>query len=653
MCLFVAVGFFAALLWARNRDPFTRMEFSLRTPHAGKTEGMVVLPKPAARFPVVVFLHGSGGSVPASGKILRQFAELGCAAVAIEYSQTNQLHFNEQLLALNQYLKGRKWAQSNAVAWVGFSLGAQRSLSFLLTHPEVQPQLYVRVAGGLVEELKDKPLTPSLSPSGGERVASSRERGVRSETPPSTLNLPSRRSPAKADQPSTIQCPILLIHGEGDEVFPVADCEKLGALMQTNGVKVETRILPGLPHAFGEDKAVVMRAVVEYCATHLPLADYAAALPGCNLTSAETERFNAAMSRAGSNRRQLWKAVTSTREPERRTTMMLIGGMEDHDLAHISARHLEETVNVAWKARRSYPWCRDTPLDVFEKFTASPRVFDEPLERVQLDYQRKLRPVVKYCRTMADVCDTVGRWERLRAVWKSFPGAEDPIPSEVLANGGGDCQHLISLFISLARPVGVAARPVTTTWPILGSGHYWAEIWDVDRQSWHGFDGSAAERPFDYDWMMRVPKAATHAATGERGGWNARRENRWDAYTNTVGLFYPSGTVRVKVLERNAPKVGQRVNVEVWVEGRMAQMTSARTDERGEARFTLGQSARSPYRFVLAGKESADWEWLAVQAGRHYEITLHPEQGKPFDPATEPPALGFPAWINPNSSRSR
>ena len=82
-------------------------------------------------------------------------------------------------------------------------------------------------------------------------------------------------------------------------------------------------------------------------------------------------------------------------------------------------------------------------------------------------------------------------------------------------------------------------------------------------------------------------------------------------------------------------------------------MTSARTGEGGEASFTLGQSARSPYRFVLAGSEPSDWQWLAVQAGQHYEVTLHSERGKPFDPATEPPALGFPAWINPNSSESR
>src|SRR5581483_2016998 len=116
------------MLWAKSDDPFRRIEFTLKTPSHGKVRGMAVLPKPVRRCPVVVYMHGSGGSLLACGTELRQFAELGMASVGLEYTQTNRAAFEEQFLALSQYLRHQPWAMSNAVAWAGFSLGAQNTL---------------------------------------------------------------------------------------------------------------------------------------------------------------------------------------------------------------------------------------------------------------------------------------------------------------------------------------------------------------------------------------------------------------------------------------------------------------------------------------------------------------------------------------------
>jgi hypothetical protein len=57
--------------------------------------------------------------------------------------------------------------------------------------------------------------------------------------------------------------------------------------------------------------------------------------------------------------------------------MTVIGGLEDYDLAHITAAQLREQVQSAWQARRAYPWCRDTPLDVFERFVANRRIYED------------------------------------------------------------------------------------------------------------------------------------------------------------------------------------------------------------------------------------------------------------------------------------
>ena len=240
--LLLLVGFMAAIMWAKASDPFQRVEFTLKTVSGGKVKGIAVLPKPIGKHPVVIYLQGAGGSLLGSGNELRQVAELGLAAVGLEYDQTNQSRFDEQFIALHQYLQQQSWAQSNATAWVGFSLGAQRTLSFALRHPEYQPQLLVRRAGGWVGELGEKLEIQNVK----------FENGV-------LPSLPSTTNP----QPSTlIKCPVLLIDGERDKVFPVADCKRLAEQVRANGTSVEVRLFPESGHGFGEDSGPVVRALL-------------------------------------------------------------------------------------------------------------------------------------------------------------------------------------------------------------------------------------------------------------------------------------------------------------------------------------------------------------------------------------------------------
>ena len=139
----------AAMLWAKARDPFERIDFTVGK-GPGRVQGITVLPKPVARHPTVIYLYGSGGNLVGSGRELRQLAELGLAAVGIEYNQTNQAAFDEQFRAVNAYVARQPWALEGTTAWMGFSLGAQRTLAFSVKHPELQPKLLVRLAGGWV-----------------------------------------------------------------------------------------------------------------------------------------------------------------------------------------------------------------------------------------------------------------------------------------------------------------------------------------------------------------------------------------------------------------------------------------------------------------------------------------------------------------------
>ncbi len=249
----LALLFFGDMFWAKERDPFQRIWFTVKTANFGKVECIAVLPKTASKpLPVILYLHGSGGSMLGSGNDLRQMAEMGLAAVGMEYSQTNEAAFAEQFIALNQYLARHTWADPNKIAWVGYSLGAQRQLSFAWEHPELRPRLLARLAGGWVPELEAPAhRNPAI------------EHSTASAPHPGPLPSAERVAAAPsvfASQPSKV----LLIHGEKDDVFSVAEARRVASALRTNEFPVDLRTMAGQAHSLAPNQEVLFRGIGEY-----------------------------------------------------------------------------------------------------------------------------------------------------------------------------------------------------------------------------------------------------------------------------------------------------------------------------------------------------------------------------------------------------
>lgn len=225
--IFALLLFLGALLWAKSQDPFSRKWFTLETPNHHSFRCVAVLPKLLRQYPVMVYAHWHGGDLMKDGNDLRQMAELGLAAVSLEYDQTNETVFDAQFHELLHYLSQQNWANTNAIAWIGESQGAIFILHFVLQHPELQPRLLVLLSGT----------------------------GVQDDDRKSELGM--------------LHCRILLVHGEEDEMFPLANTEQLAAELRTNDMPVELKVMPGLPHTLNPENAVIFRAAGEYALTHL------------------------------------------------------------------------------------------------------------------------------------------------------------------------------------------------------------------------------------------------------------------------------------------------------------------------------------------------------------------------------------------------
>lgn len=224
-----------ALAWATSRQSLRTENFTIPSLNGSAKSGVVVRPAADQRFPVVMYLHGSGDSLERSTGTLRQLAELGLAAVCLDYTQTNAGRFATEFDGGLAWVGRQSWADTNRVAWVGFSLGAQRILSYVCAHPEVTPPLLIRLAGGPVPELERE--TPKL-------------RGR-----------------------------VWMVHGEHDETFRVSDVEEVRKKLVAAGMSVELTVLPGQGHTFGENRPLILRGVAERCAEELKGARKGAAAP--------------------------------------------------------------------------------------------------------------------------------------------------------------------------------------------------------------------------------------------------------------------------------------------------------------------------------------------------------------------------------------
>lgn len=213
--------FLGALFWAKEQDEVSRQWFALKGTNHNSFKCVAVLRKPMRKYPVIIYAHGWNGNLMNDGNDLR------LSVVSIEYDQTNEAAFEPQFETLLRYLGQKSWVNTNAIAWVGFSMGANRLLDFAEHHPEYAPQLLVLTSGAGLPEGQTNNLLKNL------------------------------------------RCPTLLIHGDQDEVFPVADTRRLESTTQTNGVPVELQIIPGVSHGMEPERGVIFRSIGEYCLSRL------------------------------------------------------------------------------------------------------------------------------------------------------------------------------------------------------------------------------------------------------------------------------------------------------------------------------------------------------------------------------------------------
>ena len=173
--------------------------------------------KDGERFPAVIGLHGSGGSAERMGEPASLLAAQGFAVYVIRYfDRTATISVGDKAMIVRHFFVWAKtvWdavsfvseqpqVDSTRIGLLGFSLGAYLALSVAAMDSRVQA--VVEYFGGLPKELK----------------------------------FFMRRL-----------CPVLILHGEADQIVPVQEAYDLQTILEKKKIPYQMKIYPGAGHSF-------------------------------------------------------------------------------------------------------------------------------------------------------------------------------------------------------------------------------------------------------------------------------------------------------------------------------------------------------------------------------------------------------------------
>jgi hypothetical protein len=302
-----------------------------------------------------------------------------------------------------------------------------------------------------------------------------------------------------------------------------------------------------------------------------------------------------ALARAGGNRAELEKALTTTPADQRPGMAFLIANMPDADLQALSAAFLRENVELAYKVRQQVPWGRRLPDDLFLNDVLPYANVDEARHPWRKELYELCLPLVKDCQTPAEAAQRLNAtiFPKLKVRYSTERKQPHQSPKESMESGKASCTGLAILLSDACRSVAVPARLVGTLWANKPGNHTWVEIWDG---SWH-FTGAAEPDPkgLDRAWFVNdaseaiadSPLHAIYAVSFRKTALSfplVWAPDRKDVYAENVTARY----AKAKPANENTT----RVMIRVLREGTKKRLVLpvAVVDRQEPARIFRGQS---------------------------------------------------------------
>lgn len=207
----------------------------------------------------------------------------------------------------------------------------------------------------------------------------------------------------------------------------------------------------------------------------------------------------------------------------------LMANMPEQDRVALDHTFLMENLELALKARTTFPWAKQVPEELFLNDVLPYAVFDESRDPWRADFFEKVSILVEGSATATEAAQRINRdfFNMVNVHYSTDRERPNQSPSESIASGKASCTGLSILLVDACRAAGIPARAVgTPQWSNKRGNHTWVEIWD---NGWHFMGADEyAEEGVDHGWFVAdaaaaqedVPEHAIYATSWEKTGLN-------------------------------------------------------------------------------------------------------------------------------------
>jgi hypothetical protein len=169
-----------------------------------------------------------------------------------------------------------------------------------------------------------------------------------------------------------------------------------------------------------------------------------------------------------------------------RAAKFLVAHMPQKDRESLSSAFLIENLDLAVKARESFPWAKKVPEAIFFNDVLPYAVFDEPRDPWRADFLKKATPIVEGAKTASEAAQRLNQ-SFFKVIQTHYhPGRKraNQSPRESIEQRKASCTGLSIILVDACRAVGIPARAVgIPLWPDKRGNHMWVEI--HDQGQWH------------------------------------------------------------------------------------------------------------------------------------------------------------------------
>lgn len=328
----------------------------------------------------------------------------------------------------------------------------------------------------------------------------------------------------------------------------------------------------------------------------------------------------------------LQSQLSDSNNDEKILLELALGTLPASDLASVPFEVLKSYAQHALFLRKSSPYCKDIPEDIFIHCVYYPRINSEDLVDCRRFFYDKLQPLVEG-QSATDAALTVNRWCAAQMTYE-MTDTRSINPLTAYFCGLGRCGEESTFGVTALRAIGLPARQIYVPWwSHCDDNHAWVEVYTGD--GWHFLGACEPEPTLDRGWFVNASSRAMVVCSrnffpfvGEGLAEEGLVQKKGICLSyNQVHRYAESAPVTVRVLDADgAPIVGAWVRFYVENMAQAACIAALETDEEGCVHLETGLGS-----CLVEAEANGLFDWQTVQVTEAFTLVLTPSKTAPSE----------------------